>query len=188
MPSLPRLAVLAAALLVPRAWAQAPVLSATATVNCAEVSHGVFDYVVTLHSSGASTVPIEMFWYAWLPGEANFLLSSPTSVQTPSGWTGTIIHEGANDGYGIKFQSSTSPVLPGQTVTFTYTSPDSPGSLQGSSVYDFGIPVLSSVIYSGNGIGTRYTFLATQVPEPSTLALAGVAAAGLTLLARQRRR
>src|SRR5262249_44854574 len=65
------------------ASAHAQVL-ATGSVTAAP-SGANYLYTISLHNSG--TVPIETFWFSWLPDHYDFLPSVPTSIVAPAGWT-----------------------------------------------------------------------------------------------------
>jgi hypothetical protein len=146
-----------------------------------------YAYTLTLENAPTSTQAIEMFWFAWLPGEGNFLPSAPTAVQAPSGWTALVTNDSSMDGFGIQFQTSVAALAPGASLSFGFKSTDSPNSLMQNSPYYNGIPALSSVVYSGHLFGTRVTFLPTFAPEPPAWAL-GAAGAGMMLIMGRRRR
>jgi hypothetical protein len=90
-----------------------------ATINASGVISATaaganFDYTITLTNASSSTAGIGTFWYAWTPG-ADFLATRPISVSAPAGWTGSITHSGANDGFAIEFiaNSAADDVQPG---------------------------------------------------------------------------
>jgi len=165
---------------------------ANAQISSQAAGGGFYDYTVTLNNTSAST-SIETFWFSWVPGE-DFLPSSPTSVQAPTGWTysikgGPYYYYGYSyyDGYSLEFTTPSTPLAAGASLTFGFVSPDSPNAIAGDNPY-FGYPIGTSYVFSGgNASGTSEQFLVqTVVPEPSSL---NFIAAGLTgLLVGRRRR
>lgn len=156
--------------------ASAQTIDANATFSALPVGVN-YDYSVTLNNLGSSTSPIETFWFAWLPG-ADFLPSSPLSVQPPSGWSETITGGGPSDGYAIEFVTSTAPLNPGGSLLFEFQSSDTPAELAGDSPTHPGTPVGTSVLYAGGPfVGASQTLVVQSVPEPSgagLLALGGL--------------
>src|SRR5258708_3991709 len=65
---------------------QAQSILANAQISGQAAGGGGYNYTITLNNTAASTSPIGTFWYSWIPGE-DFLPSSPTSVQPPTGLT-----------------------------------------------------------------------------------------------------
>jgi hypothetical protein len=128
-----------------------------------------YDYTITLNNTGSTT--IETFWFAWVPGE-DFLPSNPITVQAPGGWADSITHTGAGDGYAIRFDTTTTPVNPGNSMTFQFESPDTPAAVAGDSPYYPTMPVGTSFVYQGAAFTTpSQSFVVQPVPEPSALAL-----------------
>jgi hypothetical protein len=176
--------------------ATAPVLGAlSGTATISSVPNGAnTNYTIVLTNPAASGTSIGTFWFAWTPPgdpiEYDFLPSSPTVTGQPSGWVG--LASAGFPGNSIQYYNSTgSLIAPGQTGTFTFTSPDSPATLQGST---FGIPNTESFIYAtvpstpgglpaGSFGQVNPVFIA--VPEPSSLALLGTVCIGA--LCRRRR-
>jgi hypothetical protein len=151
--------------------ARAQTIDASATIS--GVQAGVdYDYTITLNNKGTSTSPIETLWYAWVPG-ADFLPTSPLSVQPPTGWTEIITGGSVNDGYAIQFTTSTSPLNPGNSLLFQFQSADTPTQLAGNSPTHPTFPVGTSVLYSGAplSVGPSESFVVQSVPEPSSLGL-----------------
>ena len=146
-------------------------LVANAQLSAAAVGARSFDYTITLNNTSASTSSIETFWYAWQPGGGDYLPSSPLSVQPPAGWNAVITGGGVGDGYGLLFETSTAPLAPGSSLSFSFTSPDSPAAVRGNSPWYSGTPVGSSAVYSGHLYGATETLVVEPVPEPSTLSL-----------------
>jgi hypothetical protein len=154
-------------------------LIASGTLSSTPAANHLYNYTLQLENSSASASSIQTFWYAWLPGGGNYLPSSPSNVQAPVGWTTTETGGGPGDGYSLRFETSTAPLLPGSALTFTFTSPDSPASLAGTSPLYPGVLIGSSEVYSGHIAGTTANLLVQSIPEPSTLVLL---APGLGLL------
>lgn len=158
-------------------------LSASATLTSQQLAPNSYEYDITLTDTG--TTPIGTFWFSWIPGY-DLLPSAPTSVSSPSGWTGVPMREGIGVD-SVQWVNATSPLQPGQSLSgFKFDSPDSPAKISGVSSF-FGLPVEESYVYIGApetdpGFAFR---AATVVPEPASLALlAGPA----TLLLRRTRR
>jgi len=131
-------------------------------------SNGAFSYTLTLSNSNASTTNIETFWFSWVPG-ADFMPANPTDIKTPAGWTDQITHGGSGDGYAIQFVTSTAPLAPGGSLTFTFTSTSSPATMAGHSSYYSTTLIGTSFVYSGPPeTGASDEFVVETVPESST--------------------
>jgi hypothetical protein len=167
------------------ALAAPPTLSATATIS--GIPDGAnYDYTVKVTDTGSSN--IGTFWFAWTPPEQfeyDFLPNDPSTAAGPSGWIANV-----SDGFpgtSIEYYNSNGTALStGQTGTFTFTTTDSPTTLQGTVFNVF--PITESFIYAGapevgSDAQVNPTFV---VPEPSSAALLGVIGCGLA--ARRRRR
>ena len=156
-----------------------------------------YDLSLTNTSTDGSTVGT--FWFAWIPHQS-YLATNPITVSAPTGWAdgpdsqsvgGALGEKGAS----IEFQAggSGSYLAAGNTLKgFSFTTPDSPSSVFGDSIYFPGTPVLTSQVYHAgpfsdtfNGIN-GYQFLVQVVPEPAPVALMGVAAGALLLIRRNR--
>jgi hypothetical protein len=111
---------------------------------------GNYDYSITLSNSGSSSAAVGTFWYAWIavPNE-DFLATRPISITPPAGWTDSITHSGASDGYAILYSANSSAydVQPGSALDFNFTSADAPASVNGDSKYYPGTAVGTSVVY-----------------------------------------
>ena len=103
------------------------------------------NYTIDLTNASSSNSGIGTFWYAWVPGE-DFLATSPVSVSPPAGWTDNITNMGAGDGFAIQFlaNSAANDVQPGSSLSFSFTSADSPASVNGNSAFYPGTPVGTS--------------------------------------------
>ncbi len=125
-----------------------------------------FNYTITLTNASSSNAGIGTFWYAWVPGE-DFLATSPTSVSPPPGWTDNITNAGAGDGFAIQFlaNSAANDVQPGSSLNFSFTSADSPASVNGNSVFYPGTPVGTSTVYpQGPFSDAGHQFVVTPTP------------------------
>jgi hypothetical protein len=164
-------------------------LSASATISTSQLV-SPFTYTIDLTNTGSS--PISTFWFAWTPPgqptEYSFLPSVPTSPSAPSGWLDPVVS--GFPGYSIEYYDGaggTNAIQPGHDGLFQFTSADSPTTLQGKA---FGVyPILDSTMYasfpeSGSDVVFSATFV--QVPEPSSIVLAGLG--GLAGLMAWRRR
>jgi hypothetical protein len=138
-----------------------------------------YDYSIALSNSGSSSAAVGTFWFAWIAVPfGDFLATRPISVTPPAGWTDSITHSGASDGYGILFTAngSASYVQPGSSLDFQFTSADTPASVDGDSKYYAGTPVGTSVVYPTFAYSdTGHQFVVTQgstasgPPPPVTL-------------------
>ncbi len=170
---------------------QAQSILANAQISGQAAGGGGYNYTITLNNTAASTSPIGTFWYSWIPGE-DFLPSSPTSVQPPTGWTDTITHNPvATDGYAIEFvKSSLTPLFnPGSSLAFKFSSPDSPTAIAGNSPFysTTPTPVGTSFLYGGTPFsGASAEIVVQSVPEPSSLGLLIAGALGLLVAGRRR--
>jgi hypothetical protein len=138
-----------------------------------------FDYTIVLKNASSSTDSLETFWFGWVPGK-DFLPTSPISVTPPTGWADRVTHGGATDGFAIQFVTSTDPLAPGQSLDFMFKSADTPAQIAGNSPFYPTIPAETSFVFQGAPFrGDSAEFRVRSTPEPSTLALAGVAALGV---------
>jgi len=162
-------------------------LSATATISA--VADGAnFDYTISLTNTGSSN--IGTFWFAWtppgMPTEYDFLPSAPFAISQPTGWLGPASF--GFPGYSIEYNynnNTGNAITPGNTATFSFTSPDSPTTLQGTT---FGFPRTTSFIYAGAPeVGATAQVNPVFVPEPSAYALLAVGCAGLLATLRRRK-
>jgi hypothetical protein len=148
-----------------------------------------YDYNITLQNTGTTT--IGTFWFAWIPGQ-NYLATPPVSVSSPTGWSEQVTNDRPTDGYGIEWtaNSSASDLAAGNSLSFKFTSADTPAEVAGDSIYYPGVPVTTSFVYVQGSSGSHYEFTGpvAAVPEPSSLVLvAAVAAVGLGFAYMRRR-
>jgi hypothetical protein len=145
---------------------QAQTLSVSGQLS-GTVSGGGFQYTLTLSNSSASTTNIETFWFSWIPG-IDFMPVSPTSIVTPAGWTDQVTHVGSGDGFAIQFVTSTTPLAPGGSLTFTFTSTSSPATMAGKSPFYSIDAIGTSFVYSGPPeTGASDEFVVETLPGPS---------------------
>jgi hypothetical protein len=98
------------------------------------------------------------------------MAASPISVTPPPGWTDTITHAGATDGYAIQFVASspTDDVQPGSSLTFSFVSASAPAAINGNSVDYPNTPVGRSFVYPGVPFSDAgHEFVATPAPTPT---------------------
>jgi hypothetical protein len=145
-------------------------INPSAVISSAPASGGDFNYTITLTNSSASTAPIGTFWYAWIavPFE-DFLATNPISVTPPTGWSASVTNIGSSDGYGIEYtaNSSASAIQPGSSLNFSFTSADTPSSVNGNSPFYPGTPVGTSVVYQQGSFTTPTEQFVVQ-PATST--------------------
>lgn len=166
---------------------------ASATISAAADGPN-FDYTIRLTNLAASTLNVETFWYAWVPGE-DFLPTSPFDIVSPTGWTAAITHfpDVPTNGYAIQWKTLDSPsafdLTPGNSLDFKFSSADAPAQLAGLSPFFPGVPVGRSVLYEGQPFqGASLTFEVRSVPEPSTWIMTMLGGFGCLAVGRARRR
>jgi hypothetical protein len=129
------------------------------------------NYSITLTNASSSNAGIGTFWYSWVPGQ-DFLATSPTSVSPPPGWTDNITNMGPGDGFAIQFlaNSPANDVQPGSSLNFSFTSKDSPASVNGNSVFFPGTPVGTSFVYPQgpfSDVGHEFVVTPAQTSTPA---------------------
>jgi hypothetical protein len=133
-------------------------LNATATLVGTANGSGGYNYTVTVNDTGSSTVGT--YWLGWVPGE-DFLAQSPTSIGSPSGWSGSLFPVG--NGYSIEWtaNSSASYLQPnGSSSSFTFSSTETPTQMAANSTLDSRFPATTSFVYQGQpfvGNGLQFT-------------------------------
>src|SRR4051794_10777248 len=143
-------------------------INASAVISSTPAGAG-FNYSMTLTNASSSNAGIGTFWYSWVPGE-DFLATRPTSVTPPPGWTDNITNMGPGDGFAIQFlaNSPANDVQPGRSLNFSFTSADSPTSVNGNSVFFPGTPVGTSFVYpQGPFSDAGHPFVVTPTSAPS---------------------
>jgi hypothetical protein len=153
--------------------ALSPVLAGTdqasATMTSSIISGG-FQYDITLDNTGTNN--LGTFWYSWVPGK-DFMPSAPTLVDVPTGWTDTVTHAGAGDGFAIQWVAgSTAALTPGSTLNFIFDSTATPATMAGDSSFFPTFPIGTSFVYNGAPFSDAgFQFDVASLPEPSTWAL-----------------
>ena len=179
--------------------------SETASATIALASNSIvggqtqYTYDLSLTNTSTDGSTVGTFWFAWIPHQS-YLATNPITVSAPTGWAdgpdsqsvgGALGEKGAS----IEFQAggSGSYLAAGNTLKgFSFTTSDSPTSVFGDSIYFPGTPVLTSQVYHAGPFSDTfnapngYQFLVQVVPEPTTVALMGVAAGALLLIRRNR--
>jgi hypothetical protein len=151
--------------------------TATATISTTQTS-APFDYTLTVHNTGSTN--IGTVWFAWAPPFYDFMTSIPTNLSGPTGWTtqATNYPPIPSDGYAFEaFNSTGSAIAAGGTGTFSFTDNESPAALQGNSYLGASYPSLLTYVYVGGpetDPGFAFDTTVTAVPEPASLALAGI--------------
>jgi hypothetical protein len=150
-------------------------VSLVQTARAAELASGVllfqqvnantFRYNIDLKDTG--TTAIGTLWYSWVPGK-DFLGSSPTNLVSPPGWTATVTHEGANDGFAVQWVNNNGPLQPGATLLgFKFDIANTPTDLAGNSSVFPGTPIGTSFIYAGaplSDAGAQFNIVPTNNP------------------------
>jgi hypothetical protein len=165
-------------------------------VLTSKASGSDFNYTINLtNTSGAGNDSIETFWFAWTPGHNYMPGAMPINIIAPTGWTDSITGSGnATDGFAIQFVTSSAALAPGGSLTFGFTSAETPAVLAGNSPFGTFPPVTTSTVYSGAPFSADsdqfvVSSAVSSVPEPSslTLGLFGVIAS-LTYLRFKRKK
>jgi hypothetical protein len=156
---------------------QAAVIVANAQLTGVSLGRGLYSYTLTLNNSASSTSDIQMFWFGWEAGQADFLASQPASIETPAGWSAVVEGGGGDDGYSVQFVTFTSPLVPGSSLTFTFKSPDSPAVMAGPAELYPQYPTLTSQVYSAHeASGVQDVFVAQVVAPVQTKSLGTLSA------------
>jgi hypothetical protein len=165
-----------------RAAVAANTIVAGAVLTDVQISRSSYSYTLTLQNDTNSTSNIGLFWFAWEAGQADFLASEPTDVQTPAGWEAVVEGGGADDGYSIQFVTYTDPLPPGSSATFTFESTDSPTIMGGPAEFYPEYKTLTSQVYSSHeASGLQAVFIAKLVQTNLGLLTARPSGSSLTL-------
>jgi hypothetical protein len=146
---------------------------ATGTFTDTQPVAGTYEYNITVNNTGTTT--IGTFWFAWIVG-AGFMSATPTSVQSPTGWT----EIPTNGGKAIQWKTSTSLLAPGDSLSgFMFDSTLSPTDLESPFAgpgLGAGDTVATSFVYIAAPLADPgYQFVVTAgAPEPSTMLLAAL--------------
>jgi len=151
-------------------------IQAAAQLTGVKLAPAHYAYTLTLENTAVSTSEIQMFWFAWAAGGADFLGSQPTSIVPPPGWNYTVEGGGPDDGYSIQFVTFTTPLKPGSSLTFTFDSPDSPKEMAGPAPLFPSSPTLSSFVYSAHAASGLQEQIVAQVVSPPTVGPGSLAA------------
>ena len=166
-----------------------PLTAAASYTAAADGSN--FDYTITLANTSGSDV-VGTFWFAWVPGQ-DFMNVAPVSVTSPAGWQDAVTHGGSADGFAIQWKASSpsASLPPGDTLSFGFTSSETPAQLAGNSPFHPSFPETTAFVYSGaplQGDSDQFLVSPAAVPEPSTLMLTGFSGFALFVYNRLRRR
>jgi hypothetical protein len=161
--------ILASVLLLGAAISAHAATAAKGTISNSDLGGGLFRYTITLSNVG--TTSIETFWYAWNPGQ-DFLATSPSHVGSPTGWSATITGGGPSDGFAIEWETSSAPLAPGGSATFTFESTDTPDQIAGNSIFFPSTPVNTSIVYEGGPfVGGSDEFVVGAAARPGAPAI-----------------
>jgi hypothetical protein len=169
--------------------ARATVL-ASGTLSELATLGGTNTFTMTLQNTSTAGESLEMFWFAWIPGE-NFLTTTPVSVQAPTGWSDSVMGSTGN-GVSIQFNLSGGTALAaGSTLSgFNFTTIDTLASMATfSTAHPTQLTTESEVGTQPADAGTKSApFVIAVVPEPNSIALIGIAGAAFVCLRKRRRR
>lgn len=166
--------------------------SASATITAATATSSTWQYSLTLHNTGTTT--IGTFWFGWIPGQS-YMTVNPTNVIAPSQWENGPDSQLVGGAFGekgasIEFQATSSAgyLAAGKSLTgFTFDSAESPTDMFGNeNFFNNGspTPTTTSFIYSGGPFSdSGFRLAATPVPEPTTLILFAIG--GIVLATRK---
>ena len=165
---------------------------ATATFTDTMPTPGTWDYDITLHNTGTTT--IGTFWFSWIPG-AGFMGADPTNIQSPAGWSA--LQTNAN--MSIQWTTTANLLAPGSSLPgFLFDSTLSPTELLAPFAgpgLGAGDPTSTSFVYIAAPLadpGAQLTVtqgtVTTPTPEPSAGLFTSLGIAALALLKFARRR
>jgi len=127
-------------------------LHANADILFAKVDATTYRYSIDLQNTGTTT--IGTFWYAWVPGE-DFLPTSPTNIQSPTGWSAFITGGGANNGFAIEWLADDPIAASTVQGGFGFDAVDSPTQLLGHSP-----------THPTQNVGTSFVYEAAPLADP----------------------
>jgi hypothetical protein len=157
---------------------------ATATISGVAAGGGIFDYTITLHNTG--TTSLDSFWYAWTLAGNNLSanISNPASAL---GWTDTALE--GNTSISWEDSAGGHALAAGQSTTFTFDSTETPTAIttspSGESVAY--VSATGPNTFGQNSPGSAspvFSPTLVTVPEPSTLGLMAVGLVAFLLWAR----
>jgi hypothetical protein len=129
-----------------------------------------YNYTIQLTNSSVSTEGIGLFAYAWAESGQDYLATKPLSITAPANWTGTPMGGGSGDGYSIQFvaDNTTSDLLsPGESLSFSFTSADTPSSVYGNSIFYPGTPVGTSFVTGTTSSTDTFVVTSPVVASPT---------------------
>ena len=136
-----------------------------------------YSYTIQLTNSSTSTEGIGVFLYAsfanadFSPSGQDYLATKPLSITAPANWTGSSMGGGTGDGYSIQFEANntTSDLLPpGSSLSFSFTSADTPSSVFGNSTFYPGTPVGTSWVTGTTNSSEKFVVTSpTPAPTPT---------------------
>jgi hypothetical protein len=127
-------------------------IDATATFTDSLISPGEYQYDLTLNNTGTTT--IGTFWFSWIPG-AGFMSVSPTSVESPTGWSDVLTNSSA----AIQWTTTSDLLAAGDSLSgFEFDSTMTPAQLQSL----FAGPGTGT----GDPISTAFVYIAAPLADP----------------------
>jgi hypothetical protein len=168
--------------------------TASATVTATPLGGGQFQYNIALKNTSADSTKIGSFWFSWIPGY-DFLAANPTTITQPTGWTESIENIfGAGNGYSIEWVNgggAADQLSAGSIDNFSFQSTETPTQMQGQGSGPIGqfYTQTTSYVYAGapqapGDSGFFMSSLPVSVPEPMSLSVVVIGAAGLMLRRR----
>ena len=133
-----------------------------------------YSYTIQLTNSSTSTEGIGVFLYASFANSdfsasgQDYLATKPLSITAPANWTGSSMGGGTGDGYSIQFEANntTSDLLPpGSSLSFSFTSADTPSSVFGNSIFYPGTPVGTSWVTGTTNSSDKFV-VTSPTPTP----------------------
>ncbi len=169
LPRITTLVLVAGAVAIMSTSAYATGISATATMSSTQIAPSEYNYQITVHDTG--TTSIGTFWFSWIPG-AGFMPAAPTDVMSPTGWTDTT----TNGGKAIQWTTTTTDIEPDDSLMdFSFDSTVTPAEFIGDYMgagTGHGDPILTATVYAGAPhVGADDIFVVAETPEPGTLPL-----------------